>query len=308
MSNPHFIIAGERRSGSTTLYEILKQHPEVGMFHKSDFDFFIESELFSKTPVKEENIKNWSETHPISKYQNLFNDLVGKIGQKDADLLWWKPSHKRLELHLPETKFIFILRDPIKRAESQYFNELSKGRETLSFKKALLREEKDDLSDWQKLHLQYKARGCYAESLKHFYKFIPKHRVKVIILEELILCWENVMTDLCNFLEIDSKIGLTLDKIHSNKEESLVRKRITNRRIIKWFFDLWDRLSEAVIVRITKDKDKRFKLRKRYRGFYHTSKRANEQMDQDLLERLTDYYKPYNRDLEHLLGYKINYW
>ena len=42
MSSPHFIIAGERRSGSSTLYEILKQHPEVEMYHKSDFDFFIE--------------------------------------------------------------------------------------------------------------------------------------------------------------------------------------------------------------------------------------------------------------------------
>ena len=29
MNESHFIIAGERRSGSTTLYEILKQHHDM---------------------------------------------------------------------------------------------------------------------------------------------------------------------------------------------------------------------------------------------------------------------------------------
>ena len=58
MSKPHFIIMGERRSGSTTLYHMLSQHPEVSMLQPVDFDYFIEPELidsisFDNSPVKE---------------------------------------------------------------------------------------------------------------------------------------------------------------------------------------------------------------------------------------------------------------
>jgi Sulfotransferase family len=308
MSSPHFIIAGERRSGSTTLYEILKQHSEVGMFHQSDYDFFIEPELFSRSPPEAHKIKSWNETHPISRYKDLFSHLNGKIGQKDADLLWWRPSHERLARLLPDTRFIFILRNPVKRAESQYYNELGKGRENLSFKEALAREEKKTLTDWQKLHLQYKERGCYAKSLEHFYKFIPKHRVKVIILEELFNNWKDVMTEICDFLEINVTEGMAIKPLHSNKEELLERKDFSKKKLLSWGFDLWDRLSEAVIVRISKKTTSRIRLRKILRGCYYTSKRTQQSLDSAIFEELTNYYKSFNTDLENLLGKKISYW
>ncbi len=308
MNNPNFIIAGERRSGSTTMYEILKQHSEVGMYHQSDFDFFIEPELFARSPPPTSATKDWDTTHPISIYQGLFSGLTGKVGQKDADLLWWKPSHQRLARHLPETKFIFILRNPVKRAESQYFNELGKGRETLSFVGALEREEKVILSDWQKLHLQYKERGCYSKSLKHFYTFVPEHRVKVIILEELFENWSSVMSDLCKFLEIDVAEGIRIKPVHSNKEELLVRKEFSKIKPMSWIFDFWDRVSEALIVRISKNKDKRVKWRRVLRGCYYRSKRTQRRMDDDTFAKLKRYYEPYNRELENLLGKKMNHW
>ncbi|MEL6813065.1 MAG: hypothetical protein AAFP76_17220, partial [Bacteroidota bacterium] len=96
MNNPHFIIAGERRSGSTTLYDILRQHSEVGMLDISDFDYFIEPELFSKVPAESAvKPKDWATSHSRQEYLYLFHDLNGVTGQKDADLLWWKPAHAR---------------------------------------------------------------------------------------------------------------------------------------------------------------------------------------------------------------------
>ncbi|MBT8261665.1 MAG: sulfotransferase [Bacteroidia bacterium] len=308
MSNPNFIIAGERRSGSTTMYEILKQHSEVGMYHLSDYDFFIEPELFSRTPLLDENLKNWDETHPLSDYQDLFSGLSGCTGQKDADLLWWRPSHERLARMLPDTKFIIILRNPVKRAESQYFNELGKGRETLSFEAAIEREKNEDLSSWQKLHLQYKERGCYASSLGHFYKYISRERVKVVILEELFMNWNEVMTEVCIFLSINSEEGIAIKPLHSNREELWQRNEFSKRKGISWIFNLWDRISEAIIVRITNNTKKRVALRRSFRGWYYRSARAEHKVNPSIIDKLKQFYKPHNEDLEKLLGKKLSYW
>ncbi len=65
MNNPHFIIGGERRSGSTTLYELLKRHSEIDMYHLSDMDYFIKSKLFSskKWHVDFDTEEEWQKTH-----------------------------------------------------------------------------------------------------------------------------------------------------------------------------------------------------------------------------------------------------
>tara|TARA_B110000091_G_scaffold207503_1_gene245809 strand:+ start:1056 stop:1994 length:939 start_codon:yes stop_codon:yes gene_type:complete len=309
MIKPHFIIAGERRSGSSTLYEILKQHPDIGMFEKSDYDYFIEQELFSMNSIENSQVSSWKENHSIAEYNSIFKHLEGKaIGYKDADLLWWKPSHERIAEFNSDSKFIFILRDPVKRAESQYFNELKKGRENLSFEGAKRREENDSLNNWQQLHLQYISRGKYVDSLEHFYKLVPKDQVLVIILEELLDKSDEVMTTICEFLNINFDIGKNLRPQHTNKEEFYVRKSFSNKPILKWVFDLWEQGTEALIVRITKNKDSRRDLRKYLRSFYKESKREKLKLDVSILKELAAYYKPSNLKLDELLGRKNQYW
>ena len=308
MTKLHFIIAGERRSGSSSVYEVLKNHPEISMFHLRDYDYFIEPELFENSPPDWANIKSWQETHSAEEYQSLFSNLDGKIGQKDADLLWWKPAHKRLAETIPDAKFVFILRNPVQRAESQYFNELRKGRESLTFEEALDREKNQSLSDWEKLHLQYRERGCYVNSLEHFYQYIDNDRVKVIILEDLYTNWKDVMTELCDFLEIDTIAGMALKPIHSNKEELFERNDFSNKSYVKWVFDVWDRLTEAFIVRVSNKSRVRVRMRKTLRGFYYQSKRSEIQIRPEVYQELKTYYDPYNKKLEVLLGKKLKYW
>ncbi|WP_298262453.1 sulfotransferase [uncultured Lutibacter sp.] len=307
---PHFIIAGERRSGTTTLYDVLSKHPEIGMFEKTDFDYFIEPELFSLKPIIDENsISNWEQSHSKLEYNRLSERIKESItGQKDADLLWWKQTHSRLARYLPYCKFIIILRDPVKRAESQYFNELKKGRETLSFKKAIEREFNGNLTSWEKLHLQYIKRGCYIESIEHFIKYIPKERVKIVILEELMENWSEEMESICTFLGINNSEEIFHNPIQSNKEELLEKKSYAKYPLIKYLFNFWDRLSEAIIVRVANNKFKRDKIRKQLRGFYYTSKRKKQVLNIEIEKYLKNYYKPFNQKLEEFLGDKITKW
>lgn len=299
-----FVIGGERRSGSSSLYEILKKHSQVNMFAKSDFDFFIESELFSINEPK--IIYNWADSHSLQEYHKFFNSK-NINAYKDADLLWWHKSHKRIAEYDQECKFLFILREPIKRAESHFMNELSKGREQNTFEEAIAKNE-NELSDWQRLHLCYRDRGYYAKSLKHFYKYIDKSRVKVIILEELFAEWEIQMKEICDFLNIDSNQIQNLQKKHSNKESVFVRKNWATAMPFNLMINLYERFTEAIVVRSSNQKDIRSRLRKQLRFFYQTSYRDNFFMDGKVRKELEKYYMPLNKELEELLGKEVKYW
>jgi len=80
MNEPDFLIIGERRSGSTTLYEILKGHPEIGMLSQSDYDFFIEKELFAAHQPTANPSYDWDGNIDIQDYFRLFTDLKGVTG------------------------------------------------------------------------------------------------------------------------------------------------------------------------------------------------------------------------------------
>ena len=307
MNKPNFIIAGERRSGSTTLYEVLKQHTQIDMFYMSDMDFFIEKDLFSLKPKP--NITSWEDYANINDYKSLFNDKSDKItAQKDADLLWWKPAHKRLAKHLPETKFLFVLRNPVRRAESQYWNEVRKGRETRSFEQAIQESSENIKNDWYKLHLEYKTRGCYIESLEHFFKHIPQEKCHVVILEQLFQNWEKEMTKISEFLKIDTNEAILLKPIHSNKEEVLVINPKHRHNLIGKLIKTYDRICNAIIRRLVKDKHLKNQLQAFFLRVGKISARKSNPVKKEVLNELKKYYGPYNKALEKHLNIKIKEW
>lgn len=308
MSKPYFIIAGERRSGSTTLYEVLKQHSEIDMYPKSDMDFFIEKDLFGLHPIENDQVKKWEKYAKIEDYKLLFPKTDKKTAQKDADLLWWKPSHKRLAECLPETKFIFVLRNPVKRAESQYWNEVRKGREKRSFKLAIAESKDKNKNDWQKLHLEYKERGCYVNSLNHFFAHIPQKRCHVVILEKLFKNWDEEMVKIASFLEIEKEEAKSLNPIHSNKENVLIINPKYQDKSLGKIISIYDRICNGIIRRLVKDKHLKNKLQAFFLRLGKVSKREANPVNEEVIDKLRAFYKPHNKLLEEMLNLRIKEW
>ncbi len=308
MKLPNFIIAGERRSGSTTLYEVLKQHSEIDMYPKSDMDFFIEKDLFGLHPIENDQVEKWEKYAKIEDYRSLFPKTDKKTAQKDADLLWWKPSHKRLAEYLPETKFIFVLRNPVKRAESQYWNEVRKGREKRSFSHAIAESNDKNNNDWQKLHLEYKERGCYVNSLNHFFEHIPQKRCHVVILEKLFKNWDEEMVKIANFLEIEKEESKSLNPIHSNKENVLIINPKYQGKSLGKIISIYDRICNGIIRRLVKDKHLKNKLQAFFLRLGKVSKREANPVNEEVIDKLKAFYKPHNKLLEEMLNLRIKEW
>jgi hypothetical protein len=204
MSLPNFLIAGERRSGTTSLYHWLRQHPAVRMYPKSDTSWFIDDGVKGKQ-WREGHVDpaQWDSGHSIEAYSARFGpDEPNKVtGEKCADLMYWLPAHKRLQRYLPEAKFIVILRDPVRRAWSHYCNEVGKGRESLSFRDALAQEDaRAARSDYARYHLSYRQRGNYDETLPRFLEHIPRENVIIVIHEKMVRNRQQELARIARFI------------------------------------------------------------------------------------------------------------
>jgi len=102
---PTFLIAGVPKSGSTSLYHYLRQHPDIFMPEKKEPNFFIED-----GPIQ-----------TLSEYEALFADVTEPVrGEASVGYMNDPMSPERIATLLPEVQILIVLRDPAERAYSHY--------------------------------------------------------------------------------------------------------------------------------------------------------------------------------------------
>ena len=203
---PNFLIVGAPKCGSTSLYSYLCEHPNIYMPEIKEPGFLIK-EYYNNVSKKSLNYDRQRQYLTLNEkeYFNLFTDANQShkcIGEASITY-FYRPdlAISNIKKYLgKDIKIIIILRDPIKRAISQYnyINEL--GYEKLTFSKALLAEE-DRLSENLSSIYAYKAQGLYHEAVK---KFSEAFENVFITTQDKLLDNRNlVMNQLFNFLEVD---------------------------------------------------------------------------------------------------------
>ncbi len=213
-ARPTFIIAGERRSGTSTLGKWIDAHPEVFLHSRFDRAFFMDDELRGRLEWMDGKIDRaaWDETHDAQKYEQWFSGVETSqlaVGEKSADYFYWDPCMERILRLFPDVKILLTFRDPVERAWSHYWNEVGKGRESLDFEDALAEEPtRIENSDYAKVHLSYFDRGKYIVSLDRWLKHLPASQIQVVILEHLIKDPLQELTRIYEFLGVDPQQGL----------------------------------------------------------------------------------------------------
>jgi hypothetical protein len=312
MKLPTFIIAGERRCGTTSLYQWIKAHPDVFLHPTTDMNYFIPDELTKTRQWRDGEVdpNEWENTHAREDYARLFLEAEGfaAAGHKGADLLFWKPAHRRIAEFLPDAKFIVMLRNPVKRAWSHYWNEIGKGRERLRFEDAVEKEsERSRKSAYARLHLSYAARGFYRDSLESFYERIDRRRVLVLISEQLFRRPEEGLRKIYKFLEVDENAGFENAGLAVNENWTTVPREWALAAAVKPVARFYERVSESVIVRVTKEAEKRRKFRKFMKSVFRRPA-SNIVMPEQTKRMLAEIYTAPNASLEKFLGYEIPEW
>ena len=184
MSDPHrypdFIIAGAPRSATTWLYALADSHSEIAMAKpvRPEPKFFLIDELYERG--LEHYASYWFDALP--------NDRV--LGEKSTNYLEAALVAQRIWGALPNVRLVFILRDPVERAYSNYIWTRQSGLETETFERALELEDERErqlpgVSRYAR-PFSYFSRGLYAEHLTRFYNLFPRERILVLRTEDVV--------------------------------------------------------------------------------------------------------------------------
>jgi Sulfotransferase domain len=125
---PDFLVIGAQKSGTTSLYEYLRSHPQVFMPDIKELDFFTAG-------------INWE--RGFGWYQRLFADAgpeVTAIGEASTSYTKYPRYSGSAELiarYLPEARLIYVVRNPIDRLRSHYVHNVAYGTETAPLAQAV---------------------------------------------------------------------------------------------------------------------------------------------------------------------------
>jgi hypothetical protein len=182
---PSALIIGAQRSGTTSLFNYLAQHPDVLPPLGKEIHYF---DLHYARGVR------W--------YRGRFpfsHRLRGGALTIDASpyYLAHPLAPERAAQLLPEVKLVAVLRNPVDRAFSHYQHEVRDGRESLSFAEAIDREPARLAGEEERLRHEpgyysyhhhrysYTRRGLYLQQLARWVQQYPRSRLLVLQSERL---------------------------------------------------------------------------------------------------------------------------
>lgn len=211
---PNFLIAGVSRSGTTSLYYYMKQHPDIDFPELKEPRYFSLAQLNlpQKGPgdytVDEKLIMTWGDYEKL--YSSLDNLLVGDASSEY--LYNYESSIPEIHERLGDVPIILMLRNPIDRSYSAYNNLVRDGRETLSFEEALKKEDARKEANFDEMW-HYKSVSTYSKSVRAFLDSFSK--VKVLIFEEFIHEKTKYTNEVFEFLGVKPINCIDTDTVYS---------------------------------------------------------------------------------------------
>ena len=215
---PDFIIAGAPRSGTTWLYVLAGRHPQLAMAAPMvpEPKFFLVDELWQRG--MDYYSRKWFDPLPAGRM----------LGEKSTNYLESLEAAERICRVLPRVKLIFLLRNPVDRAYSNYLWSRQNGLETETFERALALEtlRTQDLAPNMRYACPhaYFTRGLYAEHLARFLDRFPREQILVLRHEDVEMCPERVAAVLHRFLGVTQMPGLARDLGPINAAEASPRE------------------------------------------------------------------------------------
>ncbi len=176
MRTPDFIIGGAPRCGTTWLCHLLARHPEIGLAQPiaPEPKFFLIDELYRCG---------------MPYYAERWFDPLAQavIGEKSTNYLESPVAAARIARDLPHVRLIFLLRDPVERAFSNFRWSRAHGHETLDFPTALATEATRPVPAALRYAnpFAYARRGMYARLLRPYFARLAPNRILLLRFEDI---------------------------------------------------------------------------------------------------------------------------
>jgi len=163
---------------------------------------------------------------------------AGKIaGEKSTDYLEHRAAAARIARDLPQVKLIFILREPVSRAYSNYLWTKMNGLETEDFATALAIEDRRERELPERLKFtrpfSYFSRGLYAELLEPYVSRFRPDRLLIARFEDIVEHPAALAEAVQRFIGVRSRPGdaLGLGVINPSEQDVIGLAEETRREL-----------------------------------------------------------------------------
>ena len=266
------------KSGTSTLADLLNQSQNIYL-PEDELHFFNNKYGFGF---------NWYENE-LNKGIPLFKKKESLlIGEKTPTYSYKKECAQKIFNYSKDLKLIWIFRDPVKRAFSNYLHAVKAGNEIRSFEYSIKHEEKRIKKNIFKGYIE---RSKYIYQVKRFLEFFEISQMHFILFEDLISNQERVLSETMKFLECENDL-ISKKLPHSNKT-ILPKYPLIRFGSVKLFGT--NSLPTKAIHKINLTLNK-------------LSPNKKLQLDKNLEKDLRNYFLPFNKDLSKLTKLDLSIW
>ncbi len=193
MQLPNLIGCGAGKSGTTSLYHYLNQHPDIFMATAKEVHFFSQH--------YHQGVDWYTENFKSAEKEKI-------VGEFSTSYMLDENVPRRMFALVPKAKLLFLFRNPIERAYSNYWFSVSIGTqdESVSFSEAIRAEPG---------YTKYVAHGFYYTHLQRFLAYYPQENIYIVLTEELketpldqlVLCYK--------FLDVDTSFQPNVERAYN---------------------------------------------------------------------------------------------
>ncbi|MGP1375875.1 MAG: sulfotransferase domain-containing protein [Almyronema sp.] len=196
---PNFLIIGASKCATTSISQLLAQHPEIFLIQKEP-RFFSEDENFSKGYEWYESLYSGSEAYKARGDRNNLYTMK-EVFPKTAE---------RVFSYNPDFKLIYCVRNPVHRIESYWLEIRSHGGEGVHY----------DFNRAVHVNRHWLVDASnYWQQISEFRKYTADDNILIIFYEDFREDNQKTLKQCYEFLEVDSGFSAAQDVVHLNPSE-----------------------------------------------------------------------------------------
>lgn len=209
-TKPNFLVVGAAKTGTTSVYAYLRQHPQVFLPTKENFFFLSERFRDNHLPYPAQRPHDeieFDEAAYLAAFEGA-GDCPARGEVATGYLQFPELAIPRIrEVLGTEVKLMAILRHPVERVWSGYTFFRRDLHEKLDFEQALAAEEDRTAAGWDFMW-HYTAHSFYARSVKAYMDAFPHFRV--FFFDDLRADPAAFMREIFTYLGVDPDVPLDL--------------------------------------------------------------------------------------------------
>lgn len=295
---PGFFIVGAPKSGTTSMYHYLQQHPQVYLPRIKELNFFC-TDLHFRFPLLNEQ--------QFLAYYTDYKDEKA-VGEVSVWNLYSKAAAQNIYHFNPEAKIIILLRNPADMMYALHSNHVFNDNEIIpGFEDAL--DAQEDRKQGLRISasikcpvegLYYFEVGAYAEQVRRYVQLFGQQQVKVILFDDLVADTKSAYASLLQFIEVVEIIPDSFKQYNMNKttrsnllKQLTVHTPTTLKNFGKWLFPHQSVRRDRLMYWLWK---------------INTRESKRPALKPEVRRRITDRMKEDIASLEQLLRRDLSHW